>query len=42
MQSSQIAINEQNEQIDEIRDVVKRIKNNSTLINNELDHQTMY
>ena len=41
MNSSQQIIKEQDQQIDEISDIVKRLKNNSKLINNELDNQKM-
>jgi hypothetical protein len=41
MNSVTQVIKEQDEQIDEIGDIVKRLKNNSKLINNELDHQKM-
>ncbi len=42
MNSVTQVIKEQDDQIDEIGDIVKRLKNNSKLINNELDHQKMY
>lgn len=41
MNSVEQVIREQDEQIDEIGDIVKRLKNNSKLINNELDNQKM-
>jgi hypothetical protein len=41
MNSLQQIEKEQNENIDEIADIVKRIKSNSGLINNEIDHQKM-
>ena len=41
MNSMQQVIREQDEQIDEIGDIVKRLKNNSKLIENELDNQKM-
>ena len=41
MNSVQQVIKDQDDQIDEIGDIVKRLKNNSKLINNELDHQKM-
>ena len=42
MNSMQQVLKEQDDQVDEIGDIVKRLKNNSKLINNELDSQTMY
>jgi len=41
MNSVQHIIKEQDEHIDEISDIVKRLKNNSKLINNELDNHKM-
>jgi hypothetical protein len=41
MSSMEQVIKEQNEQVDDISDIVKRLKNNAKLINNELDHQKM-
>ena len=41
MNSVEQIIKEQDEQIDEIGNIVKRLKNNSKLINNELDNQKM-
>jgi hypothetical protein len=41
MNSVKQIIQEQDEQIEEIHDIVKRLKNNSKLINNELDNQKM-
>ena len=40
--SMQQVLKDQDDQVDEIGDIVKRLKNNSKLINNELDNQTMY
>ena len=37
----QQVIKEQDNQIDDIGKMVKRIRNNTKLINNELDNQTM-
>jgi hypothetical protein len=34
-------VKEQDDQIDDISKMVKRIRNNTKLINNELDNQTM-
>jgi len=41
MNSVQQIIKEQDEQIDEIHDIVKRLKNNSKHINNTLDDHKM-
>ncbi len=41
MNTMQQVIKEQDDQIDEIGDIVKRLKNNSKLIENELDNQKM-
>jgi hypothetical protein len=41
MNSVQQIIKEQDDQIDDISDIVKRLKSNSKLINNELDNQKM-
>ncbi len=38
----QHVIKEQDQHIDEISGIVKRLKDNSKLINNELDNQNMY
>jgi hypothetical protein len=39
---TQQVLKEQDEQIGEIGDIVKRLKVNSILINSELDNQKMY
>ena len=41
MNSQEQIIQEQDNQIDDIGKIVKRIKNNTGLINNELDKQAM-
>ncbi len=38
----QQVIKEQDSQIEDISYMVKRIRNNTKLINNEIDNQTMY
>ncbi len=38
----QQVLKEQDEQIDDISNIVKRIRNNANAINKELDNQAMY
>jgi len=38
----QQVLKEQDEQIDDIGNIMKRIRNNAKMINKELDHQSMY
>ncbi len=38
----QQVLKEQDEQIEDIGNIVKRIRNNANMINKELDHQAMY
>lgn len=38
----QQVLKEQDEQIGDIGNIVKRIRNNAKMINKELDHQSMY